>query len=1202
MNKLCLVDCARFSLCLHSLFKHIDPRIQTSRIPILVCFYFEMEPSSSTSRHHHHRSSSKHMSKNKVDEEPDDFQFNYQSYSKTILARIHEQKEYTLLKNTETTAKDGLASITNVKKYNYSLKYRAQAIQEKLQTQKLEKQFYESIDPLSMMFQSVFRCFVNFYLFVVEENQQPVEAVSDNVIKSKPVEVKKKNDDDDFFLDNLNEFINSNVLPLLDKKSVSKPVDKVVYSIEDTPQGLCNLSKLNISHDDSNQVKPRKFFRPREERQEENPSKSDPFAMSFSDFEDSPVKKVSSDVGIAKVVPDEPITTNAPPVPVISSSDFGPNEETSSVNLIEQSDYSICLNDTSNKINGKSNKRQKTQNNNYKRLTMKKKINFKNKKFNNKQYKYKAWKQNKKTKKEDAVCYNCGVQGHYSSECSSTNQFGKNALEEASQELENNIDVSLEDIQLPLDSEWRPLFNDVDDPELEQCVQNALVHFGHSDIKPFQKTTIKRILCGQSTLCIAPTGSGKSLCYQMAAYCLSSKLQLLTLVVSPLISLMEDQIANIPKCIRAASLNSTQGEKERKQTMELVVQGDVDVLFLSPEFINNSLNSKNFIDIFSRVGFVCFDEAHCLVEWSSNFRPAYLQTWQIMKRKMNIKVVLAMTATATKQVQKIISQNLNLDPSRDIVGHTRIPVNLVLSVSKEREKMPALVQLLQREPFHSLKSIIIYCTKRDQSEKLATFLRISLQYKTEKDANYVARAYHAGISSHERKRTQTDFIKGKLRIVVATIAFGLGIDKRDITGIIHYDMPKSFENYIQEIGRAGRGGMQAHCHLFLDTSGEDLYYLQKYIYANSTDRATLRKLIMKIYRPCKCKFLAEQTSRSQVECPKHLVALPVTETEIDVDIKNENIYTLLLHLERDYGLYPIQTLPFSNSYCKIINFGETSDIAALIAKSRVLQLGLFLAKRDNRNEQLDLSEFEFSISQVASLMGKSTGEIKKELKSFEWSHDEVNKKWRQSCVSVRFIRYSFNLQAPGTLDPDQIEHATDFLYDIVTTKQDVELAKLRFVYSKFNTFSLQTDYASIGDQDVDLERWTQLSDGLKAFLDSYFEADNTDLLAAEPMNNLPPLYVNNNFYDQDQLVRTLKDMVNMYRDQGVYTARRMARILQGIGSPRYPAEIWAKVRQYWNVFPRIDHLVLMQACQEVLQKSYSIKRKFHDDEDEAMEF
>jgi ATP-dependent DNA helicase Q4 len=231
----------------------------------------------------------------------------------------------------------------------------------------------------------------------------------------------------------------------------------------------------------------------------------------------------------------------------------------------------------------------------------------------------------------------------------------------------------------------------------------------------------------------------------------------------------------------------------------------------------------------------------------------------VINERLGVETLLGLTASAPESTIKDVASRLNVSSKDGIIRGKLLPTNLKLSVSRgesrRRGKEGDLVALLRSEPFVDYSSIIVYCTRRDTCEKLATIIRTQFQdrdvkiNKTNKSGkrsratSLVAEPYHAGMSAYKRKTVQMQFMSGKLRIVIATVAFGMGIDKADIRAVIHYNMPASYESYVQEIGRAGRDGLTARCHLFLDSEGQDLSELKRHIYSNSIDRHIIRKLL-----------------------------------------------------------------------------------------------------------------------------------------------------------------------------------------------------------------------------------------------------------------------------------------------------------------------------------------------------------------------
>lgn len=409
-----------------------------------------------------------------------------------------------------------------------------------------------------------------------------------------------------------------------------------------------------------------------------------------------------------------------------------------------------------------------------------------------------------------------------------------------------------------------PLYSNVEGGSLEltEEVLEALKLFGHQSFRFGQEKAIMRILNGQSTLLVLSTGTGKSLCYQLPAYLYRKHKKCITLVISPLVSLMEDQIVNAPKFLKAACYHSNQTDKQHENILNLLKEDKIDLLLLSPETLVAGENTKGLTLLMPHlppIAFACIDEIHCISQWSHNFRPSYLMLCRTLKEKLNVQTILGLTATATIVSRKSIQTLLDISDDGTI-SNIPVPNNLILTASKDANRDTSLIYLLKSENFQTCNSIVVYCTRRDDCERVAGLIRTSLQHSVQssgstkrKNTSQIAEAYHAGLSAYQRKSIQKKFLTGDLRIIVATIAFGMGINNPNIRAVIHYNMPKSFESYVQEIGRAGRDGKLSHCHVFLDPEGNDRFELQRQIYANSVDRHAIRKLLQKIFVPCSCR-------------------------------------------------------------------------------------------------------------------------------------------------------------------------------------------------------------------------------------------------------------------------------------------------------------------------------------------------------------
>tara|TARA_R110000737_G_scaffold106215_2_gene139105 strand:+ start:3945 stop:5900 length:1956 start_codon:yes stop_codon:yes gene_type:complete len=358
---------------------------------------------------------------------------------------------------------------------------------------------------------------------------------------------------------------------------------------------------------------------------------------------------------------------------------------------------------------------------------------------------------------------------------------------------------------------------------LQQSLKNS---FGFDEFRAGQEQTITQLLQGDASLAIFPTGAGKSLCYQLAAI----NLPHLTLVVSPLLALMKDQLAFLhTKGIAAASIDSTLSFEESQQITLEVRAGKIKILMVSVERFKNE-RFRQFIESIA-ISMLVVDEAHCISEWGHNFRPDYLKLPRY-RQELNIPLVLLLTATATKQVKLDMANKFAISQEHIVqTGFYRSNLDLSVLPVAEIAKNQTLVDLIH----HHQGCGIIYVTLQHSAEKVADFLQ---------QQGIAAKAYHAGFKDDVRKQIQQDFMQGKTPIIVATIAFGMGIDKSNIRFVIHYDLPKSIENYSQEIGRAGRDKANAACFTLANLDG--IHTVENFVYADTPERASIDYVLQNI--------------------------------------------------------------------------------------------------------------------------------------------------------------------------------------------------------------------------------------------------------------------------------------------------------------------------------------------------------------------
>ncbi|TLD68501.1 RecQ family ATP-dependent DNA helicase [Phragmitibacter flavus] len=411
-------------------------------------------------------------------------------------------------------------------------------------------------------------------------------------------------------------------------------------------------------------------------------------------------------------------------------------------------------------------------------------------------------------------------------------------------------------------------------------------HFGHEGFRPGQERVVEALLAGKSALAVFPTGGGKSICYQLPALLMEG----LTLVISPLIALMKDQVEALKaRGIAAARLDSTLSAAEVQGVFADMRAGRLKLLYIAPERLMN----ESFMERLgqTKIALLAIDEAHCISEWGHNFRPEYLRLAAVARR-LKLHPVLALTATATPAVATDIRKAFDIKE----VDHVQTPfrrANLALLVTPSAvdKRLEVLTRRLKQSGKGRLFPAVVYVTLQQTAEQVATHL-------AKQGVN--ARAYHAGLPDEVRAEVQEAFMRGTVDVMVATIAFGMGIDKADVRAVFHYNLPKTLENYQQETGRAGRDGLPAHCEMLACL--DDLGVLRNFVYGDTPTALALKQLVDHLLR-----------KGSEFDISRYDLAHTV-------DIRPLVLETVLTYLELEGVLQPLGA--FYNGYQVHFTHGE----------------------------------------------------------------------------------------------------------------------------------------------------------------------------------------------------------------------------------------------------------------------------------------
>ncbi|PON64792.1 DNA helicase, ATP-dependent [Parasponia andersonii] len=630
--------------------------------------------------------------------------------------------------------------------------------------------------------------------------------------------------------------------------------------------------------------------------------------------------------------------------------------------------------------------------------------------------------------------------------------------------------------------------NEASDENLVKLL--SLTH-GYDSFREGQLEAIKMVLDGKSSMLVLPTGAGKSLCYQIPAMILPG----ITLVVSPLVALMIDQLKQLPPMIQGGLFCSSQTPEEVSETLRLLQQGAIRVLFVSPERFLNA----EFLSIFSATVFVSLvvvDEAHCISEWSHNFRPSYMRLRaSLLKAKLNVDCILAMTATATTTTLHAVMSVLEI-PLSSLIKKAHLRDNLQLSVSSSRNRMKDLLVVIKSSPFSEVQSIIVYCKFQSETDILSRYLC---------DNNISAKSYHSGLAAKDRSRVQELFCTNKIRVVVATVAFGMGLDKRDVGAVIHYSLPESLEEYVQEIGRAGRDGRSSFCHLFLD---DDTYFkLRSLMFSDGVDQYAVDKFLSQV-------FTDDNSSQGKI------CSLVKENASRKFDMKEEVMFTLLTQLELGEVQY-LRLLPQINTTCTLSFHKTAPDV---LAEKDVVVADIL------KRSEMKQGEHVFDIPTLANSIGVTTTDLSNQLQNLKFK-GEVTYELKDQAYCFTIVKVPADLCSLAA-------HLTKWL-------SEVESCKVR----KFDTMFNAATFAVNSCEKLQGCSGTQHTPCLqRRILDYFNENDN---------RNHP-----NKMGQSSLFLRADIKVFLQSNPQAKFTPRAVARIMHGIASPAYPSTMWSKTH-FW---------------------------------------